>query len=199
MHRVWDVSYDGYVNGKGVSIMDWSATDIENFKANQQETGTDYDGKDIVAIPMNLQAPYLPSPMPYKAFSENNAPQYVTDDLNVEDMNTFYEKFKQKASFTEQNKDHFEKVLKAVNSKINIISNLQESRSAAAAAMSNESTLCRMFYQGTVKYKPKVDLDYITITGCGHHGPDYTGVASVRNGKTLMATAAPSINTISVK
>lgn len=194
MHRVWDVSYDGYTNGKGTSIMDWSADDIETFKSEQQETGNDYDGKDIIAIPMTLPCHQLPSPMPYKVFTPDQAiPQHVTDDLNVEDMNTFTQRFLNKSSLSD--KMDFQKTLGVVNQKLNIVSGLYESRSATSAAMANESTLCRMFYQGTVKYKKGAE-DWTMVTGCGHHGPDYPGVASVRNGKTLMTTAAPALQMI---
>ncbi len=191
MHRVWDVSYDGYTNGKGVSIMDWSQGDVKVFKSDQQETGNDFDGKDIIVIPMNMPCTQLPSPMPYKVFTPNVAiSQHVTDDLNVEDLNTFTVKFFNKSSLGAY-QDRFEKIMDSVNQKLNIVSALHESRSATSAAMANESTLCRMFYQGTVKYKQN-NQDTM-VTGCGHHGPDYPGVASVRNGKTLMASAAPAL------
>ena len=34
--------------------------------------------------------------------------------------------------------------------------------------------------------------------GNGHHGPDYTGVAAVRNGKSLASTTAPMLQTMSM-
>lgn len=197
MHRVWDVSYDGYTNGKGVSIMDWSAADIKIFKSDQQETGNDFDGKDIIVIPMNMPCTQLPSPMPYKVLTPNVAiQQHVTDDLNVEDLNTFTVKFFNKASLNDY-QPTFQDIMDAVNQKLNIVSALHESRSATSAAMANESTLCRMFYQGTVKYRQQ-GQDTM-VTGCGHHGPDYPGVASVRNGKTLMTSAAPAVQMITNK
>lgn len=198
MHRVWDVSYDGYTNGKGVAIMNWSPDDIKRFKSDQQETGNDFDGKDIIVIPMNMPCHQLPSPMPYKVFSGDGAiQQHVTDDLNVEDLTTFTEKFFNKSSLDDYKPD-FKQILNQVNQKLNIVSALHESRSATSAAMANESTLCRMFYQGTVKYK--LDQQETTmVTGCGHHGPDYPGVASVRNGKTLMTSAAPALQMITNK
>lgn len=197
MHRVWDVSYDGYTNGKGVSIMDWSQKDIKLFKSDQQETGNDFDGKDIIAIPMNMPCTQLPSPMPYKVFTPDVAiQQHVTDDLNVEDLDTFTHKFFNKSSLLGY-RDTFEKIMASVNQKLNIVSALHESRSATSAAMANESTMCRMFYQGTVKYKQGNDTTM--VTGCGHHGPDYPGVASVRNGKTLMTSAAPALQVLANK
>jgi hypothetical protein len=197
MHRVWDVSYDGYTNGKGVAIMNWKTEDIKQFKSDQQETGNDFDGKDIIAIPMNLPCPQLPSPMPYQVFTgQTSIAQHVTDDLNVEDLSTFTTKFFQKSSLGDY-KDTFQKILTTVNTKLNIVSALHESRSATSAAMANESTLCRMFYQGTVKYKK--DEHETMVTGCGHHGPDYPGVASVRNGKTLMTSAAPALQMFTKK
>ena len=197
MHRVWDVSYDGYTNGKGVAIMNWTPEDIKQFKSEQQETGNEFDGKDIIALPMNMPCQQLPSPMPYKVFSgPAPIPQHVTDDLSVEDLSTFTTKFFNKSSLGDY-QERFEDILGKVNQKLNIVSGLHESRSAASAAMANESTMCRMFYQGTVKYKCQRQENF--VTGCGHHGPDYPGVASVRNGKTLMTSAAPALQMLAIK
>ena len=200
MHRVWDVSYDGYTNGKGVSIMDWGSEDIKLFKSDQQETGNDFDGKDIIVIPMNMPCTQLPSPMPYNVFTPDAAiQQHVTDDLNVEDLKTFTQKFYNKSSLGGSTgyEPTFQKIMDKVNQKLNIVSALHESLSATSAAMANESTLCRMFYQGTVKYRQ--NGQDTMVTGCGHHGPDYPGVASVRNGKTLMTSAAPALQMITNK
>ena len=150
---------------------------------------------------MNMPCHQLPSPMPYDVFTLNAAiSQHVTDDLNVEDLKSFTQKFYNKSSLGGQGgyEPTFQKIMDKVNQKLNIVSALHESRSATSAAMANESTLCRMFYQGTVKYK-LAGQDTTMVTGCGHHGPDYTGVASVRNGKTLMTSAAPALQMITNK
>tara|TARA_Y100000389_G_C17334090_1_gene449685 strand:- start:168 stop:827 length:660 start_codon:yes stop_codon:yes gene_type:complete len=192
MHRVWDVAYDGYNAGKGLSVMDWTETDIKEFKEQQQDTGSDFDGKDIVVVPLTMTCTTLPSPMPYQMFTEESIPQFVTSDLMTHDLKNFTDRFLQKTNFDDAAKTNFKDTMSAVNSKINIVSSLTNNNSASSGATSNEATTCRMFYQGSVKYTLGAG-NHTEITGCGHHGPDYPGVASVRNGKSLMQSAAPGL------
>eukprot|EP00961_Rhodomonas_salina_P276899 3741873-Rhodomonas_salina.1 len=55
-----------------------------------------------------------------------------------------------------------------------------------------------MAYSGTFKYSaapPGVNvsaLPFHEISGCGHHGPDYVGVASLRAGKGYRMVSQPT-------
>ena len=53
-------------------------------------------------------------------------------------------------------------------------------------------------YQGTSTAVYAGQTPPAHMAGSGHHGNDYPGVASVRNGKQLAASAAPAITTYSV-
>ena len=193
MHRVWDVAYDGYNAGKGIAVMEWGKNAVERFKENQQDTGTDYDGDDIVVVPMHMQNVALPSPMPYQALmGDNSHSQYITDTLMVNDMLQYTQRFYARASFDAAFKENFNLALQNVNSQLNIVSSIQQNHSASSGAISNETTSYRMFYQGSVRiYASPGPMR--EVTGCGHHGPDYTGVASVRNGKSIVQSAAPGM------
>jgi hypothetical protein len=61
--------------------------------------------------------------------------------------------------------------------------NSAASKDASLAAMENEATLVRLAYGGTYSYKLTAEANWNDISGCGHHGPDYVGAASVRSGK----------------
>lgn len=193
MHRVWDVAYDGYNAGKGIAVMQWEDAAITRFKENQQDTGTDYDGDDIVVVPMHMENVSLPSPMPYQTLmGDNSHPQYITDTLVVNDMLQYTSRFYARASFDEKFRNQFDTILGNVNSQLNIVSSIQQNHSASSGAISNETTSYRMFYQGSVRIHESA-TPMREVTGCGHHGPDYTGVASVRNGKSIVHSAAPGL------
>jgi hypothetical protein len=61
--------------------------------------------------------------------------------------------------------------------------NSAASKCAGLASMENEATLVRLAYGGTYAYKLSTEPNWNEISGCGHHGPDYVGAASVRSGK----------------
>jgi hypothetical protein len=193
LHRVWDVAYDGYNGGKDVSILKWGTpSDIEVWKSESEQLGRDYNGKSIVVVPLKgLALEYLPSPMPYPG---RKPQQSITSDLIVSNTQKLYDVFKSKCTFNSVGGfEDFEKVLEKVNAKLNLVPHMQEEKHAAQAAIDNETTTCRLFYQGSVRI---YDANGVTEKiGCGHHGADYIGVASVRNGKSLMATTAPLIRT----
>jgi hypothetical protein len=69
---------------------------------------------------------------------------------------------------------------------------------APDATSSAESTVSRLMYQGTSIWDYNGCSQKRHVTGCGHHGPDYPGVASARNGKSLMNTANSRVTTASL-
>jgi len=64
-------------------------------------------------------------------------------------------------------------------------------KDATLACTNNESTSCRLMYQGT-STSVYTDNQSMHVPGAGHHGNDYAGVAAVCNGKQLAASAAPA-------
>eukprot|EP00961_Rhodomonas_salina_P077121 1034128-Rhodomonas_salina.1 len=72
---------------------------------------------------------------------------------------------------------------------LNMNRNNSAAKDACSATIKNEATAIRMAYSGTFKYQAApagtnlAALPFSEISGCGHHGPDYVGVASLRAGK----------------
>lgn len=192
MHRVWDIAYDGYNGGKDVSILKWNDNkDIDEWKSQSEQLGRDYNGKSIVAVPLcGIVLEYLPSPMPYPGQNSNKA---ITSDLIVPNAQNLSKVFESKCTFQEGTFEMLNTVLEQLNVALNLVPHMQEEKYASRAAIDNETTTCRLFYQGSIRV-----YDNVGVTekiGCGHHGADYIGVASVRNGKSLMSTTAPLIRT----
>lgn len=192
MHRVWDIAYDGYNGGKDVSILKWSEkTDIQAWVNESEQLGRDYNGKSIVVIPLKgMLLEYLPSPMPYPGRKPQQA---ITSDIIVPNTQKLTDVFKSKCTFSPGSYAKFEDVLEQVNTVLNLVPHMQEEKYAAMAAIDNETTTCRLFYQGSIRVYDNNGVN--EKIGCGHHGADYIGVASVRNGKSLMSSTAPLIRT----
>jgi hypothetical protein len=70
-------------------------------------------------------------------------------------------------------------------------SKMHNTKSAGSASEENETQACALAFQGTMKIFPGPGVaggahaPMQEISGSGHHGIDYVGVASVRSGKGM--------------
>jgi hypothetical protein len=60
---------------------------------------------------------------------------------------------------------------------------MHNSKTAGQASEENETTMSAMAFQGTMLIYDESGKVEHEITGSGHHGRDYVGVASIRAGK----------------
>lgn len=199
MHRVWDVAYDGYNGGKGMSMLNYQAEgEAEKlaFIEAQQNLTSDYQGKDIIAVLLSADINHLPSPMPFGELANvPDAGQAVTDELVTRntDIKSVIDRFK---THTNPNAVKvLEQACKQLNDDLQIVPASFCAVPASVASTQNNATSIRLFYQGTIEVQGRNGAELFRSVGCGHHGPDYPGVASVRNGKSLLQTAAPLIRT----
>lgn len=201
MHRVWDVAYDGYNGGKGMSMLHYQEGQLgeaerQAFVEAQQNLTSDYQGKDIIAVLLAPLINHLPSPMPFGDLANvPDAGQAVTDELVTRntDIKSVFERFK---SHTDSNAyNALQQVCKTLNDELQIVPASFSAVPASVASTQNSATSIRLFYQGTIEVHRQDGTEEFRSVGCGHHGPDYPGVASVRNGKSLLQTAAPLIRT----
>jgi len=198
MHRIWDVAYDGYVGGKNVDIMKWHDANSRNkFQQCHDDMTREYCGPSIVVLPLprNERTTYLPSPILLANYDDtelNNDAMLATSEDFVHNIVNFVREVKDKIN----------------NQQIcTIISNFctwlhngtppQILKTASDATMQNEATGTRLLYAGTSMWGKRdgqgAEYTWTHRNGNGHHGADYTGVASVRNGKSLASTAAPML------
>ena len=196
MHRVWDVAYDGYNGGKGMSVLNFNdESEKSAFVEAQQNLTSDYQGKDILSIVLPCNINHLPSPLPFGALAQvSDAGQAVTDELVTRntDINSVVQRFKSHASTCF---DDLATVCKQLNDDLQIVPASFNAVPASVASTQNNATSIRLFYQGTIDVINHHNMKFFSSVGCGHHGPDYPGVASVRNGKSLLQMTAPLIRT----
>lgn len=189
--RLFDVAYDGYNGGKDDRFIEWHDTG----SASDAFLSFDrpYNGPSIMvmAFPVDpTNAKYKqtwPSPIVFHD-EHTDAPgkSFVLDPENVEmvadeDMRVFNNLLY---------KTEYQKYLAMMPSFTYFHSNRKR---AGLATSENETTCNSLAFQGTfrlcmqgagqdTKFMP------LDVKGSGHHGVDYVGVASVRNGKGYKIT-----------
>ena len=199
LHRVWDVAYDGYVGGKDMTMVDMNNKhEIENFVDEANNYSVEYSGQSIISTTLKHDYNSLPSPLSLTNY-DDSSPILATADTMINDVNNFSTKCMKKTGDNIHQTDIQAKITH-IYRQLEMNNNAQIIKDATMASASNESTSCRLMYQGTSKwmYKAKTGSDRGIerfMAGCGHHGNDYVGVAAVRNGKQLLSTAAPHIGT----
>jgi hypothetical protein len=198
--RIWDVAYDGYVGGKDVTILDWSSDeDMRRFIAADAYLNKPYTGPSIVVIPMP-DLTTLPSPVPIGNIAnplfDSNAHQLATSDIFCEDMTGMIQRLGDKIG--SENLPAFKLFISLMFEQLNMNRNNSAAKDACSATVENEATAIRLAYSGTYKYRaapegvPLGTIGFNEISGCGHHGPDYVGVASLRAGKGYRMISQPT-------
>jgi len=200
LHRVWDVAYDGYVGGKDMTIVDMNSPESVNEFANASNNyNIEYEGNSIVPVGINVPLTWLPSPMLLCDFANtNNAiTALATADMFIADVGRFIEKTMGRVD-GDLAKIELKHKISEMYTALQLNNNHQLVKDATLACANNESTSCRLMYQGTsTSIYNNAHSNSIHVPGSGHHGNDYAGVAAVRNGKQLAASAAPAITTFS--
>jgi len=196
LHRVWDVAYDGYVGGKDMQIVDMnSESEIETFIEDANNYTADYNGFSFICTQLENEHSTLPSPLPLSNYSEAGS-ILATADTFINDVQAFSGKCLRRCGDNLHQNDLAAKI-SHIYQKLEMNNNAQIIKDATLACSNNESTSCRLMYQGTARWHYTGGGDVECKAGCGHHGPDYVGVAAVRNGKQLLSSSAPHIQTSS--
>jgi len=195
VHRCWDISYDGYAGGKDVQVCDMSnPTDFIDAYADPSKP---FDQASIVPIPMSKTVDWLPSPLLLKSKEDNTQPLGAPESYinNAESFEAAIYKRITDNEFTNELKSQID----TTYTKLQMNQQGALTKTAPEASIGNESTISKLAYQGTSRwsYPSKPELNKNDF-GCGHHGPDYVGVASVRNGKALFPSANPQITNTSI-
>lgn len=205
MHRIWDVAYDGYVGGKGINLMDWTDNEasMKSFHKHNDDMTHEYAGPSLIALPLgNETHPYLPSPLLLTNYMEDStggeAVLATAEDM-VHNTAAFANEIKEKI-----NSGKLEKIISQFHDWIKKGMTPEIVKSASDASVQNEATCNRLLYAGTAMWGVKNGADPATQpqwfhrNGNGHHGTDYTGVAAVRNGKSLASSAAPLLQNFAI-
>ena len=70
---------------------------------------------------------------------------------------------------------------------------MHNAKQAGLGAHENETSCCSLAFQGSMRVFSHGMPGY-DISGNGHHGPDYVGAASTRNGKGVQSISTEMTN-----
>jgi hypothetical protein len=209
--RLWDIAYDGYNGGKDDTYVDWTKPNgpngVETFKQETMDVSKNYRGPSmmVMAFVHDREAKdddgrpvydthfkrNWPSPIVFHdSYSPGSAPapEKATlpldyDNLQVVDVEQFrvfnnplyYESYSQyRGMMPAFHEMHMMR------------------KSAGQSSADSETHTDSLAFQGSMRVKEAGRGAVEEIQGSGHHGPDYTGVASVRAGKgQKVAVQAP--------
>jgi hypothetical protein len=197
--RLWDIAYDGYNGGKDDTYVDWMRPDAPNGYKNFQELTMDvsknYRGPSMMVMAFVHDRSKLdldghsyfekhykrnwPSPIVFHDnYNEHSAKTSSTlpldyDNLQVVDVDEFrvFNNPLYAAAYTD-----YKSMMPAFHD-MHIMR-----KSAGQASAEAETQTDSLAFQGSMRVKEN-GIVLQDIQGSGHHGPDYTGVASVRAGK----------------
>ena len=196
--RLWDVAYDGYIGGKDDTHVEWtSTTDCSRFKNATMDVTENYRGQSMMVMAFvhsdqAAQEQHLkrnwPSPIVfYDSVQESEGSALLPadqDNLHMIDASEFRvfnnELYASSYSAYHQLMPNF-KSLTLVR------------KNAGQSAVDQETPSEMLAFQGTMRVRTKGSMGYTEILGSGHHGPDYVGIASVRDGKGQKVAAAQPV------
>ncbi len=78
-------------------------------------------------------------------------------------------------------------------------SKMHNTKAAGSASEENETQACALAFQGTMRvYTNNASTPMYEISGSGHHGIDYVGIASVRSGKGRRMGSMPESGIVKI-
>lgn len=187
--RVYDICFDGYCGGNDSSILVWSRDDLETFKAKSSGLADAYTGPSMLIMslpPLNNPLRAFPNPMilhtklhqqpsavPDRNLRSNNyhdhAP-FLLDAAVVTAQTKIYDYYYRAAGLDTWNQTH---------------------QSPGHLAYQNETDPYMYSFQGHMA--TILDGHREEIQGSGHLGPNFVGVASVREGRGMMPRGMPTL------
>lgn len=204
--RLWDVAYDSYTGGKNDTYVDWDNNDPSVLNSQgalmeyTNQVARHYRGPSMLVMAFHHGPakanrtftdhfkPNWPSPI---VFHDNiDRPASVgtvlpTDYENLHQVDT--EEFRVfNRMYAEAYREYF--------AKMPDFTQLHHVRkNAGQATHENEVASDSLAFQGTMRVLTEDGRIIEDIHGSGHHGVDFVGVASVRNGKGYKIASQPEI------
>ena len=199
---LWDVAYDGYIGGKDDTHVEWtSAADCNRFKNATMDVTENYRGQSMMVMAFVhsdrvKQQQHLkrnwPSPI---VFYDDGQPGRSDSNLLLPaDQDNIH--MIDAEEFRVFNKELYTDGYTAYKNKMPNFKSLNAVRKNAGQSSVDQETPSEMLaFQGTMRIKTKGGMGYTEILGSGHHGPDYVGIASVRDGKgQKVAATQPTLH-----
>ena len=209
--RLWDIAYDGYNGGKDDTYVDWTKNDgpngVETFKQETMDVSKNYRGPSMMVMAFvhdrdakdDSGRPVYdacfkrnwPSPIVFHdSFSPSSAPAPEKATLPLDYDNLQVVDVEQFRVFNNQLYHDPYRQYRGMMPAFHEMHMMR--KSAGQSSADAETHTDSLAFQGSMRIKEAGRGVVEEIQGSGHHGPDYTGVASVRAGKgQKVAVQAP--------
>lgn len=192
--RVFDVCFDGYCGGNDANIMTWTSDDCERFRNSTQNLSTAYTGPSMVVMVLpqykNVYAgfpnplvwhPFVPDPSRLKTQPDRGGtPRTITQHCPFAPTGQATPTLMQKI---------YGLYYKALG--LNLWAQMNTPLDPGHLAYSNETDPYIFSFHGHMT--TILDGHREEVQGSGHLGPNFVGVASVREGRGLMPRGKPML------
>ena len=210
--RLWDIAYDGYNGGKDDTCVDWingtAPNGYENFKELTLDVSKNYRGPSmmVMAFVHNRDRRDQEGASFYDKHFRRNWPSPIvfhdsqagnpSHSGNKETLPVDYDNL-QVIDVDEFRVFHNPLYSAAYSQYRGMMPHFHEMhmmrKTAGQSSADSETHTDSLAFQGSMRIKENGNVVQ-EIHGSGHHGPDYTGVASVRAGKgQKTASQAPTL------
>jgi hypothetical protein len=194
--RVFDVCFDGYCGGNDARILRWQATDTEDFKRQTQNLTAPYSGPSMIvmALPRHKNVfetfpnplvwhPYVPNASRIKAHPDKGG---QPADLQRHCPFASYQGCEPIRALTHQVYSMYYGALG-----LNQWAQLNAQLDPGHLAYANETDPYVFSFHGHMA--AILDGQREETQGSGHLGPNFVGVASVREGRGMLPRGMPTL------
>jgi hypothetical protein len=200
--RVFDVCFDGYCGGNDSRIMSWNAHDVNLFKQKAQTISEPYDGPSMIVMALPVYSDALdpfPNPIILQTALTPNARQQTFPDRSLRPGNVAAHcPFLNHGHGRQMHAHDFPKQLAADVYKVYYetlgmaawITSMSNSE-PGHLAWQNETDIYGYSFHGHMA--SILDGVREETQGSGHLGPNFVGVASVREGRGMLPRGMPTL------
>jgi hypothetical protein len=200
--RVFDVCFDGYCGGNDSRILSWTTQDVNFFKQKAQTISEPYDGPSMIVMALPVYSDALdpfPNPIILQTTMTPNARQHTFPDrslrpgnvaahcpfLNHEHGRQIHAHDLPKKLAADVYKVYYETL--GMAAWITSMSNSEPGH----LAWQNETDIYGYSFHGHMA--SILDGVREETQGSGHLGPNFVGVASVREGRGMLPRGMPTL------
>jgi hypothetical protein len=187
--RVYDVCFDGYCGGNDSTILAWSKDNLEDFKAKSSGLLDAYTGPSMVVMSLPPTEEYMRFPNPFILHTKVHSAPTTMPDRALRSNNTY-----EHAPFL-QPEGRTPTLQAGVYGYYYHAAGMdqwqQNHQAPGHLAYNNETDPYMYSFQGHMA--TILDGQREETQGSGHLGPNFVGVASVREGRGMMPRGMPSL------
>lgn len=186
--RLWDICYGSYSGGKDCTFVNWHNT--EDWRAATNSTNEPYQGPSmaVMSFPVVPHDPEWlrnwPSPISFHSSAGNSLPCDPENLVSALDSDTF-------TMLGAMYRDRYREYQRRMPNFTEL--HLCNKVAGECAHENLTSVQSALAFQGSMRTISKEGRLESEVHGSGHHGPDYVGVASRRNGKGMTTTGRPGM------